>query len=102
MSDETLRMTDEEAWAKARSAKWSTRSPPPEWPSHLKPISTPGLALFGINPATGRLYWDGQELQIRQTISLRWIELTLAFVVALAAVASAVAQWMPIICPAAP
>jgi hypothetical protein len=83
-------------WDKIQRHKWAQAKPPSHWPPGVRPISLEGTGLFGIHEATGHLYWDGAEIEIRQTISLRWYELALATVAALAVVASAVADWLSI------
>jgi hypothetical protein len=45
-------------------------TPPPEWPSNVRPISTEGISLLGIEPATKKLYWDGREIVVRDRLRL--------------------------------
>jgi hypothetical protein len=59
-------------------------TPPPEWPSNVRPISTEGVSLLGIDPATNQLYWDGKQVVLRdRVVTLGGFE---RFLVALAAV----------------
>jgi hypothetical protein len=64
-------------WAHIRAHKLSDEPTPPGWPAGVRPISVEGLSLFGINEATGRLYWDGRQVRTRRVIQLgkpeRWI-----------------------------
>jgi hypothetical protein len=82
-------------WVKTRRhARSDIR--PPEWPKNVQAISVNGLSLLGIDDRN-RLYWDGQRIT---TFTLSaWqkagaVVLTVsAAVAALAAVASAAADW---------
>ena len=72
---------------------------PPEWPQNVRAISLKGLTLFGLDEEH-RLYWDGNRVEVRNRLSLTlWqrvgavIIAGSTFVGALAAVASAIADW---------
>jgi len=43
-------------------------TPPAEWPPNVRPISTEGVSLLGIDPATNQLYWDGKQIVLRDRI----------------------------------
>ena len=55
-------------WDDIRSFRYSTMDPPPNWPSGVRPISQEGMALFGIDPTTNRLFWDGKEIVLQWSI----------------------------------
>jgi hypothetical protein len=59
-------------WDDIRSFRYSMVDPPPTWPSGVRPISQEGLALFGIDPTTDRLFWDGKQVVLRDRIRLNW------------------------------
>ena len=56
---------------------------PPEWPDGVRPISIEGVSLFGINPETNKLYWDGKEVVVRDRVRLGNLERILAVFVAI-------------------
>jgi hypothetical protein len=58
-------------WDDIRALRYSLNDPPPNWPSGVRPISQDGAALFGIDPASNKLYWDGKEVILRDRIRLR-------------------------------
>lgn len=64
-------------WDRLRQFRYSETSPPPEWPSHLRPISQEGLSLFALDPSTGDLYWDGQRVRVERTITLEAYQIVL-------------------------
>jgi hypothetical protein len=70
-------------WAKIKARKIADDPPPADWPAGVRAISLQGLALFGINEATGQLYWDGRQVRTRGMIRLgtpeRWIAAFAAF-----------------------
>jgi hypothetical protein len=55
-------------WQEIRAVRYSTVSPPPEWPVGVRPISIEGLSLLGIDPATNQLYWDGKQVALRDHV----------------------------------
>jgi hypothetical protein len=57
-------------WQEIRAVCYSTVNPPPEWPAGVRPISIDGVSLFGINPETNKLYWDGREIVVRDRLRL--------------------------------
>jgi len=57
-------------WQEIRAVRYSTMARPPEWPAGIQPISIDGVALFGINPETNKLYWDGREIVVRDRLRL--------------------------------
>jgi hypothetical protein len=59
-----------QTWSGIRALRYSTMAPPPEWPANVRPISIDGVSLFGINPETNKLYWDGKELIVRDRVRL--------------------------------
>jgi hypothetical protein len=69
-------------WDDIRSFRYSTMDPPPDWPSHVRPISQEGLGLLGIDPSTNRLFWDGKEVVLRNRVRLSWWQGFLAFLIA--------------------
>lgn len=84
-----------EYWENIRANKVSGPGPD-DWPDHVQAISQNGLGLLGID-SEGRLYWDGKRLP---TITLtRWQKIgavmlaASAAIAALAATASAIAEW---------
>jgi hypothetical protein len=71
-------------WDEIRAVRYSPLTPPPEWPSNVRPISIEGVSLLGIDPATNHLYWDGKQVVLRdRVVTLGGFE---RFLVALAAV----------------
>jgi hypothetical protein len=70
-------------WEDIRAFRYAVEDPPPNWPPGVRPLSADGVRLFGINPATNQLYWDGKELLVRDRIvHLGKIELAIAFMAA--------------------
>jgi hypothetical protein len=59
-------------WDDIRAIRFSKTDPPPDWPFGVRPISLEGLGLFGIVPATNKLFWDGREVVLRHRIRLSW------------------------------
>ena len=57
-------------WQEIRAARYSTVTRPPEWPAGVRPIPIDGVTLFGINPETNKLYWDGREIVVRDRLRL--------------------------------
>ena len=55
-------------WQEIRAARYSTVTPPPEWPSNVRPISIEGVSLLGIDPETNQLYWDGKQVVLRDRV----------------------------------
>src|SRR5215831_18995616 len=49
-------------WNDIRAVRYSPMTPPPEWPPNVRPISTEGVSLLGIDPATNQLYLDGNVI----------------------------------------
>ena len=49
-------------WDRIRKNFVAQVPPPPGWPKSVRPISTEGVSLHGIDPATNKLYWDGKEI----------------------------------------
>ena len=70
-------------WDEIRAVRYSTMSPPPEWPAGVRPISIDGVTLFGIDPATNKLYWDGKEVVVRDRLRLGGWANVLAILVAI-------------------
>src|SRR5215831_10063932 len=60
------RMAD---WKNIRAHKISTERPD-DWPQGVRAITQQGLVLFGINEATGQLYWDGSQVRTRNLLRL--------------------------------
>ena len=56
-------------WQEIRAARYSIMTPPPEWPAGVRPISIDGVSLFGINPESNKLYWDGREIVVRDRVA---------------------------------
>lgn len=77
-------------WEKIRQDRYSMESPPPEWPSGVKPISLSGLTLLGVDPRTNRLYWDGHAIVTEKRLSD--YERRLALAVTLATVVMALIE----------
>src|SRR5262245_39980001 len=71
-------------WNDIRAVRYSPMTPPAEWPPNVRPISTEGVSLLGIDPATNQLYWDGKQVVLRdRVVSLGSFE---RFFVAVAAI----------------
>ena len=70
-------------WQEIRAVRYSPMTPPPEWPDDVRPISIEGVSLFGINPETNKLYWDGKEVVVRDRVRLGSLERILAVFVAI-------------------
>ncbi len=88
-------MAQKQDWDRIRANKWSPVDTPPNWPTEVRPISQPGLSLFGINPSTNELYWDGSKLITEKRFTtfergLAIVGLVIAFVGVAATVAQAV------------
>lgn len=66
-------MTD---WAKIRQNKLS-KDRPDDWPDGIRAISDEGLRPLGIDEASGRLFWDGKEIVVRNKVRLGKLELWL-------------------------
>lgn len=50
-------------WEQVRKNKLASGIGRPNgWPENVVPISTDGLSLIGVDPATNQFYWDGQPL----------------------------------------
>jgi len=71
------------SWQEIRAVRYSTMTPPPEWPSNVRPISLEGVSLLGIDPTTNKLYWDGKEVVVRDRVRLGSLERILAVFVAI-------------------
>jgi hypothetical protein len=56
-------MSNEDSWEEIYKTKFSDSATPPHWPRTIRGISIHGLALFGLDPANGEVYWDGQKIQ---------------------------------------
>jgi hypothetical protein len=69
-------------WEDIRSFRYSTMEPPPNWPSGVRPISQEGLGLLGIDPTTNKLFWDGNEIVLRDRVRLSWWQRFLATIAA--------------------
>jgi hypothetical protein len=69
-------------WEDIRSFQYSTKEPPLNWPSGVRPISQEGLGLLGIDPTTNKLFWDGKEIVLRDRIRLSWWQRFLATIAA--------------------
>jgi hypothetical protein len=57
-------------WDDLRAILFSKTDPPPDWPFGVRPISQDGLGLFGIVPASNKLFWAGREVVLRNRIRL--------------------------------
>lgn len=62
-------------WSTIRAMKFSTETPPADWPTDVVPISIKGLVLFGLNKRNNRLHFDGEELVTRHQLAKfeRWM-----------------------------
>lgn len=56
-------------WDHVRRHKFAADAPPADWPPHIKPISIEGTGLFGIDPSTGDLYWDGRKVETTRRLA---------------------------------
>jgi hypothetical protein len=66
-------------WDHIRRSAFAPSNTPSHWPSDVRPISTEGLTLLGID-RKNNLYWDGELIQ---TIPTRWkVAALLAFMLA--------------------
>jgi hypothetical protein len=71
-------------WERVRANRYS-KEPPPRgwnWPENIRPISLEGLNLLAVEPDTNKLYWNGKEVVLKDSISLDWPERMLGFFVA--------------------
>jgi hypothetical protein len=75
-----------------RAVRYSPLTPPPEWPSNVRPISMEGVSLLGIDPATNKLYWDGKEVVVRDRLRLGGWANFLAILVAIGAFGSFIVE----------
>ena len=88
-------------WDEIRGVRYSPLTPPPEWPSNVRPISMEGVSLLGIDPATNKLYWDGKEIVVRDRLRLGGWANFLAILVAIGAFGSFIVElgnalnWFP-------
>ena len=55
-------------WNDLRAVAYSPMTPAAEWPPNVRPISTEGVSLFGIDPAMNQLYWDGKQVVLRDRV----------------------------------
>jgi hypothetical protein len=69
-------------WDRIRSNKFAPEPPPANWPTNVRPISIEGCALFGVEPDTNKLYWDGKEIVLRDRVRFDWPERLFGFMVA--------------------
>ena len=68
-------------WERVRANRYS-KEPPPRgwnWPENIRPISLEGLNLFAVEPDTNKLFWNGKEIVLKDSISLDWPERMLGF-----------------------
>jgi hypothetical protein len=79
-------------WDEIRAFRYSTVAPPPGWPDNVRPISIDGVTLFGIDPATNKLYWDGREIVVRDRLRLGGWANFLAILVAIGAFGSFIVE----------
>ena len=88
-------------WNDIRAVRFSPLTPPPEWPSNVRPISIEGVSLLGIDPVTNKLYWDGREIVVRDRLRLGGWANFLAILVAIGAFGSFIVElgnalnWFP-------
>jgi hypothetical protein len=88
-------------WNDIRAVRYSSLAPPPEWPSNVRPISTEGVSLLGIDPTTNKLYWDGKEIVVRDRLRLGGWANFLAILVAIGSFGSFIVElgnalnWFP-------
>ena len=69
-------------WHHIRTHRYSPMTPPPDWPSAVRPLSIEGVSLLGIDPATNKLYWDGKQIAVRDRVRLGLWELILVILIA--------------------
>lgn len=69
---------DTNDWEANRKVWAANVQPPPHWPNGVKPISMEGSSFIGVEPNTGRLYWDGRPVQMQSKVTLRGYEQALA------------------------
>jgi hypothetical protein len=65
-------------WAHIRRVKFTTDDPPSEWPAGVRSISLEGVNLLGVDEKTGKLYWDGKEVLVRNKFALATYERVIA------------------------
>ena len=58
-------------WNDTRAVAFSPMAPPAEWPPNARPISTEGVSLFGIDPATNSSIGTASKL-CYAIVSSRW------------------------------
>jgi len=68
-------------WAE-KHKEWISQERHPGWPEGVRTISISGLDFLGVHERTGSLYWDGQPIEIKRRLDLRWYELLLAVLAA--------------------
>jgi hypothetical protein len=69
-------------WQAIRANRFSTERPD-EWPPNVRAISMKGAALLGVDTVSNKLYWDGKEIVLRESVRLDWPERILAILVAI-------------------
>ncbi|WP_404861851.1 hypothetical protein [Georhizobium sp. MAB10] len=74
-------------WDRVRGARYADETPPPDWPSQVKPISINGLQLFGVHAGNGTVYWDGKQIEVVRRLA--WPERTLAVIATVSALLAA-------------
>jgi len=87
---------------KRRHTAQSTGEPHQGWPAGVRPISIDGLDHLGVSD-DGALYWDGEPIEVRKSLTLTAMQkagavavASSAIVAALAAVVSAYADFVSI------
>lgn len=80
---------DETNWDEIRKGALSNAKGPPTWPKNVRSISVGGISLLGVDEKH-RLYWDGQQIEVRRALTF-WQSLG-AVLVVIATVIGAVAM----------
>lgn len=88
-------MPQQQDWDRIRANKWAPVETPSNWSPEVRPISQTGLSLFGLDPSTNEILWDGNKLITEKRFttferSLAIIGLVIAFVGVAATVAQAI------------
>ncbi|MDX3926544.1 MAG: hypothetical protein QHC90_12180 [Shinella sp.] len=80
-------MTERIDWDKIREAHAANADTPAHWPKGVKPISSEGLSLLGIDQ-DNFLHWDGKRL--KKEVHLSWVAKSVGWLVAGSTISMAV------------
>ena len=77
--------SDDVLWRHRREHAWHEDDHAPDWPDGVHALSEKGVLLLGRD-AKGRLYWDGEVIEVRRTLDLTWWQKALATATAAAVI----------------